>query len=56
MGIIATQLRIKEETYQKIKFIAEKSERSINKQIIFALEQFVTDYEKIAGKIEIKKD
>ena len=50
--IANTQLRIKEETYSKVKAIAENQQRSINQQINFIIEQFVKDYEKVNGKIE----
>lgn len=53
--MLATQVRFNEETYEKIKRIAEKQDRSINKQINFIINQFINDYEKINGKIEIKK-
>ena len=55
MEILRTQLRIDEQTAEKIKFIAEKSERSMNQQISHILKQFVNDYEKVNGKIEIEK-
>lgn len=53
--IRSTQLRIKEKTYEKIRKIAEEKERSINKQINFIVEQYINDYEKINGKIEIEE-
>ena len=55
MEILRTQLRIDEQTAEKIKFIAEKSERSMNQQISHILKQFINDYEKVNGKIEIEK-
>ena len=51
--ITATQLRIKEEAFKKIKIIATEQGRSANGQITFILEQFIKDYEKVNGKIEI---
>ena len=53
--ITRIQLRIKDESYEKLKLIAEEKERSINKQIIYILEQYLKDYEKINGKIELEK-
>lgn len=53
--IIATQLRIKDTSFSKLKFIAEEQRRSANKQICFILEQFIRDYEKINGEIVTKK-
>lgn len=52
--ITATQLRIKDESFNKLKIIAEKQGRSANKQICFILEQFIKDYEKVNGKIELQ--
>lgn len=52
MSTVNTQLRVKEESYAKIKVIANEKERSINKQINYILEQYLKDYEKINGKIE----
>ena len=54
--ITNTQLRIKTSTYEKIKTIADEKERSINKQIIYILEQYLKDYEKINGKIDVSED
>ena len=42
-------LRLKEPTYEKIKEIAEKQERSINSQIEFAIKMYIEEYEKING-------
>lgn len=48
-------LRLKDEQDEKLKYIANKQERSKNKQIEFILNQFIAEYEKINGKIEIIK-
>lgn len=53
--IVATQLRIKDTSFSKLKYIAEEQGRSANKQICFILEQFIRDYERINGEITIKK-
>lgn len=45
-------LRLEEKSYQKIKSIAKKQSRSVNKQIEFIISQFLTDYERVNGKIE----
>lgn len=50
----ATQLRIKDTNFKKIKIIAEEQGRSTNGQICFIIEQFIKDYEKINGKIELE--
>ena len=46
-------LRISEDLLDKVKYIAEKSKRSANKEIEFALEQYVEAYEAEHGKIEL---
>lgn len=53
--ITCTQLRIKTQTYEKVKKIAQNKERSINKQINFIIEQYIKDYEKINGNIETEE-
>ena len=45
-------LRISEELLDKVKHIAEKNKRSANKEIEFALEQYVEAYETEHGKID----
>lgn len=47
-----TQLRIKDTTAEKLKFISEQQCRSLNQEIEFILLQFIADYEKVNGKIE----
>ena len=53
MGIF--NLRLDDETHDKIKFIAEKQSRSQNKQVEFIIKQFISDYEKINGNITNEK-
>ena len=48
-------LRIKESEYDKIKTIAERQSRSANKQIEQIIYQFIQDYEKVNGKIEVEQ-
>lgn len=43
---IATLIRIDEELYEEIKFLADKYNRSINKQIEYILKTFVENEEK----------
>ena len=45
-------LRVSEELLAKLKYISSKNKRSMNKEIEFVLENYVTDYEKTHGKIE----
>lgn len=47
-------LRLKDDEHDKLKIIAEKQGRSLNKQIEVTLYQFIEDYEKVAGKIKIE--
>lgn len=46
-------LRISEELLDKVKFIAENNKRSANKEIEFALEQYVKAFECSNGKIDL---
>lgn len=43
---IATLIRINEELYEEIKFLADKYNRSINKQIEYILKTFIENEEK----------
>lgn len=47
-------LRLRESNYLKIDYIADKSKRSVNSQIEYIIENFITDYEKFNGKIDTK--
>ena len=49
-------LRIKNPEYEELKIISENQGRSINKQIEQILYQYIKDYEKINGKIEIPEE
>lgn len=44
-------LRLQEDNFNKIKYIAEKNKRSIAMQIEFLVEQYILEYEKEHGKI-----
>ena len=54
--MFTTQLRLKEITANKIKIIAEEKERSLNAQIEYILKEYIKDYEKINGKIELPEE
>lgn len=45
-------LRLKDENFTKIKYIADKNKRSIAMQIEFLIEQHVEQYEKEKGIIK----
>ncbi|MBQ8228612.1 MAG: Arc family DNA-binding protein [Clostridia bacterium] len=47
-------LRVSEDLLDKIKYIAENNKRSANKEIEFALEQYVKKFETENGKINIE--
>lgn len=50
--MVQFNLRLQDDADEKIKFIAETSQRSKNKQIEFIVDQFIKDYEKIHGDIK----
>lgn len=41
--MISSQIRIPEETWEKLKKIAEKEKRSINAQLVYILEKFIEE-------------
>ena len=47
-------LRISEELLAKVKVIAVRNKRSANKEMEFALEQYVQSFEQRHGEIEIE--
>ena len=46
-------LRVSEEMMAKIKYLAEQNHRSANKEIEYALEQYIAAYEKEHGIIQL---
>lgn len=54
--VTSTQIRMNDESYKKLKIIAEEKQRSVNKQMNYVIEQFISDYEKVNGKIELTKE
>jgi hypothetical protein len=46
-------LRLQEDNFDKIKFIAAKNKRSIAMQIEYLVEQAITEYEREHGRIEV---
>ncbi|AIQ27927.1 MULTISPECIES: hypothetical protein [Paenibacillus] len=44
-------LRLKDDNFNKIKYIADKNKRSIAMQIEYLIEQHIADFEKEKGKI-----
>ena len=49
-------LRVSEELLSKVKVIAVRNKRSANKEIEFALEQYVKNFEDSHGEISIEGD
>lgn len=52
--ITGFNLRLKNNIFRRIRYIAFKNRRSINMQITVIIEQYLKDYEKVNGKIEEK--
>lgn len=48
-----SQLRLNEITATKIKHIAKFNKRSINSMIVFLLERYIDDFERINGQIVV---
>ena len=49
-------LRTSEKTIDKLTMIAGENKRSANAQLELILEQYISNYEKEKGKIEIKSE
>lgn len=49
-------LRLQDENFDKIKYIAEKSKRSIAMQIEFIIEQYIKQFENEHGTIPMQKE
>ena len=49
-------LRMPDELYLKLKFIAKKENRSYNQEAVYLLQKAVSEYEAEHGKIEIDED
>ncbi|GKS10945.1 MULTISPECIES: Arc family DNA-binding protein [Paenibacillus] len=47
-------LRLEEENFEKIKYIAERNKRSIAMQIEYLIEQYVEEFEKKNGEIRVE--
>ncbi len=48
-----TMLRLPQEIYEKIRYLAFVERRSINMQIEHALSRYISDYEKQYGPIQL---
>ncbi|MCI1958993.1 MAG: Arc family DNA-binding protein [Clostridia bacterium] len=52
----AFTMRMQNENFEKIKFLAEQNKRSIAMQIEFLIEKAVSEYEAKHGEIKINED
>ena len=52
-SIVSSNIRIEEETWEKLRIIASINKRSINKEIEYLIEQSIKEYEKKHNKIDI---
>lgn len=50
---ISQSIRLRPEIYQKLKHLADGEERSFNKYTVRILEDYITDYEKEHGPINL---
>lgn len=48
--------RCEDELYLKVKYVSEQENRSVNRQIVHVLTQFINDYESKNGVIEVNTD
>lgn len=51
-----TMLRLPQETYEKVRYLAFVERRSINMQIEHALETYISEYERSHGLIHIPSE
>lgn len=49
-----TMLRLPEELYEKVRYLAFIERRSVNMQIEHALSKYISDYESIHGPISVQ--
>ena len=49
-------LRMPDELYLKLKYIADKESRSYNQEAVHILKKYVEDYEKVNGVISVDTD
>lgn len=54
-SIVSSNIRVEEESWEKLRIIALENKRSINKEIEYLIDQRIKEYEEKNGKIiEIK--
>ena len=52
-SIVSSNIRIEEETWEKLRIRASINKRSINKEIEYLIEQSIKEYEEKHNKIDI---
>ena len=52
-SIVSSNIRIEEETWEKLRIMASINKRSINKEIEYLIEQSIKEYEEKHNKIDI---
>ena len=55
-GKVASQVRLDETAYKKMKAIAERENRSTNAQLEYFVKKCVAEYEALNGQIVLQKD
>ena len=55
-SIVSSNIRIEEETWEKLRILASVNKRSINKEIEYLIEKTLKEYEERYGKIEVNFD
>lgn len=55
-NIVSSNLRVEEQSWEKLKVIARNNKRSINKEIEYLIEKVIFEYEEKHGEIKISED
>lgn len=55
-NIVYCNIRVEEKSWEKLREIAQKNKRSINKEIEYIIDKRIEEYEKNNQKIIIEKD
>ncbi len=55
-SMISSNIRVDEIAWEKLKEIAKKNKRSMNKEIEYLIDSCIEEYEKINGEIKIYFD
>ena len=55
-SVISSNIRVNEIAWEKLKEIAKKNKRSLNKEIEYLIDKAIEEYEKENGEIKIKFD